>query len=189
MARSNENCKDEEAVNEPKTGDIDNTRKSELKCFYANVRSIIDIEKRMELELYVDKEEPDIIGLTETWAKEEIADSELALDGYVMFRKDRENQTARGYGGVLLYVKNNITAVQRKDIWSDKFKECVWCEIQTGKARMLIGVCYRPPSAKDEVDDGLWEIIEKASKETMVMIGDFNYHITLVTMTYTKMKI
>src|SRR6218665_3955613 len=83
MARSNENCKDEEAVNDPKTGDIDNTRKSELKCFYANVRSTIDIEKRMELELYVDKEEPDIhvIGLTETWAKEEIADSELALDG------------------------------------------------------------------------------------------------------------
>src|SRR6218665_4058685 len=133
MARSNENCKDEEAVNEPKTGYIyvDNTRKSELKCFYANVRSIIDIEKIMELELYVDKEDPGIIGLTETWAKEEIADNELALDGYVMFRKDRENQTARGYGGVLLYVKNNITAVQRKDIWSHKFKECVWCEIQT----------------------------------------------------------
>src|SRR6218665_1543309 len=105
MARSNENCKDEEAVNtsdEPKTGYIDNTRKSELKCFYANVRSIIDIEKIMELELYVDKEDPDIIGLTETWAKEEIADSELALGGYVMFRKDRENQTARGYGCVLL---------------------------------------------------------------------------------------
>src|SRR6218665_3126964 len=178
MARSNENCKDEEAaVNKPKTGDLDNTRKRELKYFYANVRSIIDIEKRMELELFVYKEEPDIIGLTETWAKEEIADSELALDGYIMFRKDRENQKARGYGGVLLYVKSSITAVQRKDIWSDKFKEYVWCEIQSGKARVLIGVCYRPPSAKDEVDDGLWEIIEKASKETMVMMGDFNYHI------------
>ena len=60
---------------------------------------------------------------------------------------------------------------------SDKFKECVWCEIQSGKARVLIGACYRPPSAKDEVDDGLWEIVEKASKETMVMMGDFNYHI------------
>ena len=31
MTRSNENCKDEEAVNNPKTGDIDNTRKSKLK--------------------------------------------------------------------------------------------------------------------------------------------------------------
>src|SRR6218665_2220925 len=95
MARNNENCKDEEAVNKPKTGDLDNTRKRELKCFYANVRSIFDIEKRMELAL--DKEEPDIIGLTERWEKEEIADRELALDGYVMFRKDRENQKARGY--------------------------------------------------------------------------------------------
>ena len=83
MARSNENCKDEEAVNKPKTGGMDNTRKSELKCFYTIVRSIIDSEKRIELELYVDKEEPDIIGLTETWTKEEIAYSELALDGYI----------------------------------------------------------------------------------------------------------
>ena len=40
MARSNENCKDEETINKPKTGDLDNTRKRELKCFYANVRSI-----------------------------------------------------------------------------------------------------------------------------------------------------
>ena len=48
----------------------------------------------------------------------------------------------------------------------------------TGKAIMLIGVCYRPPSAKEELDDGLWEIIEKDSKETMVMIGEGTSTIT-----------
>ena len=63
-----------------------------IKCFYANARSIINKKKRMELELYVEEEEPDIIGLTETWAKEEMEDGELDIDGYVMFRRDRETR-------------------------------------------------------------------------------------------------
>ena len=48
------------------------TKEKEIKCLYANARSIINRRKRMELELYVEEEEPDIIGLTETWAKEEM---------------------------------------------------------------------------------------------------------------------
>jgi len=84
MARSNENCgpKDEKAVNRFQAGDVDQARNA-LKCFYANVRSIIDTEKSIEFGLYVhvDKEEPDILGLTETRAKEEIGDSELAQNG------------------------------------------------------------------------------------------------------------
>ena len=42
-------------------------------------------------------------------------DSELALDGYRLFRKNRENQKAEGHlaGGVLLYVKSSLKAVER----------------------------------------------------------------------------
>src|SRR6218665_975605 len=78
-----------------------------LKCMYANVRSIVSVQKRAELELYVNDETPDIIGITESWTKPEMADSELALDGYRLFRKDRENQKSEGHGagGVLLYVE------------------------------------------------------------------------------------
>ena len=32
---------------------------------------------------------PDVIGVTETWATDDILDSELALVGYDMFRQDR----------------------------------------------------------------------------------------------------
>ena len=52
-------------------------KEKEIKCFYANARSIINRKKRTELELYVEEEEPDIIGLTETWAKEEMGDCSL----------------------------------------------------------------------------------------------------------------
>ena len=45
---------------------------------------------------------PDIIGVTESWAHSDILDSELALEGYDLFRKDRP--VDRSGGGVLLYI-------------------------------------------------------------------------------------
>ncbi len=55
--------------------------------FYTNARSIVN--KRSELELYILEEEPDIVGITETWAVESIEDSELSIDGYTMIRRNR----------------------------------------------------------------------------------------------------
>ena len=61
-----------------------------------NARSIIN--KKTELNIMVDDIKPHIIGTTESWANNDIADAELGLEGYVMFRKDRMGR--RG-GGVL----------------------------------------------------------------------------------------
>ena len=33
--------------------------------------------------------DPQVIGITESWTNKDIVDAELALTGYVMFRKDR----------------------------------------------------------------------------------------------------
>ena len=84
-------------------------KEKEIKCFYANARSIISREKRMELELYVEEEKPDIIGLTESWAKEEMGDCELDIDGYVMFRRDRENQRSTGMEQEGYYSMSKVT--------------------------------------------------------------------------------
>ena len=53
----------------------------------------------------------------------------------------------------------------------------MWCEIQNGGKKLLIGVCYRPPVCEEEKEKGLYEVIEKASRESAVIMGDFNYHI------------
>ena len=52
-----------------------------------NARSIIN--KKTELNIMVDDVKPHIIGITESWANNDITDAELGLEGYVMFRKDR----------------------------------------------------------------------------------------------------
>lgn len=149
------------------------------KCFYANARSMISKEKRGVLEAYVHMEKPDIIGLTETWAKEEIGDNELAIDGYIMFRKDRENQRARGHGagGVILYVNKALRATELTGATNEHFRESVWCEIETASSKLVVGVCYRPPTANEVTDKGLCDLIGKLNKGLVLIMGDFNLHI------------
>src|SRR6218665_3948917 len=144
-----------------------------LKCMYANVRSIVSVQKRAELEWYINNETPDIIGITESWTKPEMADSELALDGYRLFRKDPENQRTEGHGagGVLLYVKSSFNAVERWDMCNETFKESVWCEIQLKKSKLLVGVCYRVPDATEEANQGMCKLLERANKETSMIMG------------------
>ena len=65
-----------------------------------SVRSIVN--KKNELNIMVQDSNPHIIGITESWANEDISDAELGLTGYVMFRRDR---IGRRGGGVNLYIK------------------------------------------------------------------------------------
>ena len=84
-----------------------NTSKSEIKCVCLNTRSIIN--KKTELNIMVDDIKPHIIGITESWANNDITNAELGLEGYVMFRKDR---IGRRGGGILLYIKDTIPAYE-----------------------------------------------------------------------------
>ena len=160
-AWSHEGCEDEKiSITKIQRSKRESTKISRLKCFYVNARSVVNKDKRTELELYVDKEKPDVIGITESWAKKSIKDSELELDGYIMFRKDREIHGGRGHGGgVLLYIKDNLMAFERTDLKDDRFKESVWCKIKNKNEKMVIGLCYRPPDSSKENDIGLHELI------------------------------
>ena len=92
-----------------------NTSESGIKCVCLSARSIIN--KKNEFNIMVDDKKPHIIGITESWANNDITDAELGLEGYVMFRKDR---IGRRGGGVLLYIKDTMPAyevqLQRKPI-------------------------------------------------------------------------
>jgi hypothetical protein len=142
-----------------------------LSCLYANARSIVN--KYEELEIYIENEKPHVIAITESWATTEIGDSEICINGYTLFRKDREG-VKRG-GGVLLYVKSDLPASLRTDIKSEQFRECVWCDINCGLEKTLFGICYRPPDSKAEDDEGLFQILSSVSNEPVVIMGDFNF--------------
>ena len=68
----------------------------------------------------VDDIKPHIVGITESWANNDITNAELGLEGYVMFRKDR---IGRRGGGVILYI-NTRTLYQHMK-YSYKRKQIV----------------------------------------------------------------
>ena len=67
------------------------------------------MNKLDELAVVVESHRPDIVGITETWATAEVLDSELSLEGYVMFREERKHCEAARGGGVLLYVRESLS--------------------------------------------------------------------------------
>ena len=66
------------------------------------------MNKLDDLAVVVKACRPDVIGIAETWTTAGVLDSELSLDGYVMFREDRKNCTA-ARGGVHLYVRESLS--------------------------------------------------------------------------------
>ena len=80
---------------------------------------------------------------------EDIVDAELALTGYVMFRKDRRER--RGCG-VILYIKESIQAYEITLKSEADCEEAIWCKIVTSNSTLTIGVVYRSPNIVQEED-------------------------------------
>ena len=147
-----------------------NTSKAELKCVCLNARSIIN--KKNELDIMVDEIKPHIIGITESWANNDITYAELGLEDYVMFRKDRMGR--RG-GGVLLYIKETIPAYEVQLQEEADCKEAIWCKLVTGHTTVTIGVVYRCPNITKQNNEQIHNAISEVSKGDCIIMGDFNH--------------
>ena len=146
------------------------TSREEIKCVCLNARSIIN--KKDELNIMVDDIKPHIIGITETWANNDITDAELGLEGYAMFRKDRMGR--RG-GGVLLYIKENIPAYEVQLQEEADCNEAIWCKLVTGHTTVTIGVVYRCPNITKQNNEKIHNAISEVSKGECIIMGDFNH--------------
>lgn len=147
--------------------------KNKLSCMYFNARSIMN--KLDELELYVRDENLDIVGITETWLTASVLSSEVSIEGYTLLRKDRNDANKTRGGGVALYINDEITIVEREDLYEQLFPESVWCTVISKKEKTLIGVCYRAPDSLNINDDALYLLINRASRDNVVIMGDFNF--------------
>ena len=149
--------------------------RNDLLCVYLNARSLIN--KLEYFESWISALNPDIIGVTESWANSNILDSELMLPGYDMFRKDRP--VNREGGGVLLYAKSNLQATEFVPV--TKFPEQIWCQIQdSNHQKFFVGVCYRTPN--DSIYDLdthslMRDLIDEmgTTRRHFLLMGDFNY--------------
>ena len=113
-----------------------------------------------------------IIGITESWANNDITDAELGLEGYAMFRKDRMGR--RG-GGVLLYIKDTIPAYEVQLQEEADCNEAIWCKLVTGHSTVTIGVVYRCPNITKQNNEKIHNAISEVSKGDCIIMGDFNH--------------
>ena len=82
----------------------------------------------------------DIIIGTETWLLSGVENSELLLDDYDIYRRNRDG---RG-GGVLIAIKKNLN---RREISKSTTSEVIFCSLDLSDGKQLvIGAVYRPCS-------------------------------------------
>ncbi|MCG8113710.1 MAG: reverse transcriptase domain-containing protein [Candidatus Thiodiazotropha taylori] len=116
----------------------------------------------------------DVIALTETWLSHDISDDAIKILNYQdPFRKDRQTNN---YGGVLVYVRENIPCKRRHELEMPDL-ECIWLELKVKSRSVLFGLFYRPPSALQEVYDKIEQSIDLALDSNIndvVITGDFN---------------
>ena len=120
----------------------------------------------------VDDIKPHIIGITESWANNDITDAELGVAGYAMFRKDIMGR--RGCG-VLLYIKENMPAYEVLLSEEADCNEAIWCKLVTGHTTVTIGVVYRCPNKTKQNNENIHNAISEVSKGDCIIMEDFNH--------------
>ncbi|PKU29350.1 mitochondrial fission process protein 1 [Limosa lapponica baueri] len=120
---------------------------AQLKCLYTNAGSMGN--KQDELEAIVQQDSYNVVAITETWW-DDGHDWNAAMDGYKLFRRDRQGR--RG-GGVALYVRECFDCIELDS--SDDKVECLWVRMKgkANKGDFVLGVCYRPPKRDVEADE------------------------------------
>lgn len=121
-----------------------------VKIISWNIRSLYN--KFSEFEANIDKLQPEIICISETWLNEKISDNWLLLDNFLIYRLDR--CTKRKDGGLCIYVTNKYicNAVKYNHLNSSNADiEIMIVEVcLPSTTPMVIMNCYRPPAGNVE---------------------------------------
>ncbi|VDN39993.1 unnamed protein product [Dibothriocephalus latus] len=143
--------------------------KRSLKILSANVKRLFN--KLDELKNLVDEEKPDMAAFNQTWFSTDIADSEVLLRGYQLFRRDRPTRE----GGVIVYVTGKLTAMAEEPIPARE-SQILNITISAKYARPLrISVVYRSPNQTSNQETILIaEQYKTSENKEILVVGDFN---------------
>ena len=136
------------------------------------------MNKLPDLEILMQKDDPDLILITESWTHSEIKNAEISLKGYEICRCDREE--GRG-GGCLIYYKSQIS-VSELIAESSKIKtkgvQSLWIEFNQRSTKFQVGLYYISPKSTEEERQLMFDEIRRlngSSKTNTIICGDFNF--------------
>ena len=114
---------------------------------YYNARSLLpkfDV-LLFSIEIY----HPHIICIVETWLGNEITSSEIEIQGYQLYRRDRNRQG----GGILIYVAEYLLVSVFPD--PSPQLELLALSVRLNNYRINLCLFYRPPSSGSHIFDSL----------------------------------
>ena len=149
---------------------FDIPQKKNLRVMTVNCSSVIN--KKNNLEVYINYIKPDVICRSESWLNNNIKSSEIFPENYTAYRKDRNTAG----GGVFLRVRKDIVSSNQPDLDSDC--NILWAKRQLqNKKIMLIGSFYMPHrcnNTKQELNKSLTTIAKSSKQKQIILCGDFN---------------
>ncbi|XP_075157817.1 uncharacterized protein LOC142231083 [Haematobia irritans] len=116
----------------------------------------------------------DIICVSETWFQPEIVDGIYNLQGYRLFRSDRDSHA----GGVCMYVRNELNSCMKLKSDSGSQIEFIFLEVCTAdNTKLLVGTVYRPH--RTIPFNNLIDTLENLTLlyNDVIIAGDFNSNI------------
>ena len=142
---------------------------SNFSVVHYNVQSLLNKIDLLQVEL----SHFDVIAFSETWLSQSIDDTDLKLLNYQSpFRKNRQTNN---YGGVIVYVRDNIPCKGRPDLEVQGL-ESLWLELRLKSKVVQFGTFYRPPNSSNEILDKIEESIDLALDNDVadvIVTGDF----------------
>ena len=160
-----------DAENDVSVAGKGNTCRKGYRILHTNICSLLS--KLPEVCILIDKYNLDIISVNETHLDDAINDFELNIQGFTMYRNDRN----RCGGWVALYIRDNIKRKLRTDLFIPGI-ESLWVEMSIPNGGpYFIGTMYRPPSTRNEYYEKMIENIELAASNNkeIILLGDLNF--------------
>ena len=141
-----------------------------LAIAHVNVCSVRN--KIHELNSLVQANTIHILALTETHLDSFILDPAVSLEGYSLFRKDRD----RYGGGVAIYIQSHLPSkLCLEFMYSDV--EALRVQIHLPHLKpILVGCCYRPPGASAQYFNDVCDMIDRVSdsRSDIYLLRDMN---------------
>ena len=157
--------------------DISVQYKGGLKCLYTNIDCISN--KWTELEALIYLQQPDIVGITEVFPKnqDEINLSAYTLEGFQQFVNPQF--CVKNNRGTILFARSDLDVMLHDRLNNSSSKEACWCIVGLNKTeKLLIGLVYRSPNSTEENNVLLNNMMSSLNDENfgrIVVMGDFNY--------------
>ena len=161
------------AIKKRRKGQPIKNKLKKFKIFYLNIRGLKC--KLDSLNNIIDELEPTLFCITETHLIEK---EELEIDGYELYRNDRDQDGGGVLIGIQEQLKNIVTVVEKQHA----VEENLWLVINNNQVAIRVGVIYAPQESRTakEAYEEMYENIErqieiaKQEKQKLLIMGDFN---------------